>query len=228
MHKKCPKCNCIKERQEFNTNRSRNDGLSDWCRVCNGISNRANKLRNKERNRITDKLWENKNKEKRKIQKHISYLETKDHKSQYQREYRAKYKEKVNANKRKYRKTYTKQRLKNDINFRIYTNIRARIRTVLKQNKKQHRTIDLIGCTIAELKQYLESKWQPGMTWENWSHTGWHIDHIKPLASFNFSDPEQAKLANHYTNLQPLWAKDHIEKSKQDMKIIVDFRKKKC
>ena len=69
-----------------------------------------------------------------------------------------------------------------------------------------------LGCTIEELKLYLAAKFQPGMSWENWSFAGWHIDHIRPLASFDLTDSAQFKLAVHYTNLQPLWAKDNFSK----------------
>jgi hypothetical protein len=51
------------------------------------------------------------------------------------------------------------------------------------------------------------------MTWENWSVNGWHIDHIKPLSSFDLTDTEQLKEACSYNNLQPLWAKDNLKKS---------------
>jgi hypothetical protein len=48
------------------------------------------------------------------------------------------------------------------------------------------------------------------MTWDNWTTDGWHIDHIKPLASsFDLTDRKQFLEACHYTNLQPLWAKDN-------------------
>jgi hypothetical protein len=49
------------------------------------------------------------------------------------------------------------------------------------------------------------------MTWENWSPTGWHVDHIIPLSSGK-TESELLKL-NHYTNLKPLWAKDNLAKS---------------
>lgn len=69
-----------------------------------------------------------------------------------------------------------------------------------------------LGCTIEELKVHLESLWKPGMNWDNHAHTGWHIDHIKPLSAFNLSDPEELKKATHYTNLQPLWYNENMSK----------------
>jgi len=51
------------------------------------------------------------------------------------------------------------------------------------------------------------------MTWDNWTLDGWHIDHIKPLASFDLTDRKQLLEACHYTNLQPLWAKDNLTKN---------------
>lgn len=60
--------------------------------------------------------------------------------------------------------------------------------------------------------RHIESKFKKGMYWNNYgSH--WHIDHIVPLSRFDLSDPYQAKLANHWTNLQPLEASRNMEKS---------------
>ena len=71
----------------------------------------------------------------------------------------------------------------------------------------------MLGCTIGELKIYLEQQFKPGMTWENHIIDGWHIDHIRPLSSFDLTVLEQYKQACHYTNLQPLWAKDNLSKN---------------
>jgi hypothetical protein len=57
----------------------------------------------------------------------------------------------------------------------------------------------------------MESKFQPGMTWDNRGKE-WHIDHIIPLATFNLQDRRQFLVACHYTNLQPLWARDNMVK----------------
>lgn len=68
----------------------------------------------------------------------------------------------------------------------------------------------LVGCTPNELKQHIESLFQRGMTWEN--RELWHVDHIRPLASFDLSNPEQQHQAMHWTNLQPLWSADNVKK----------------
>lgn len=99
-----------------------------------------------------------------------------------------------------------------DLSRRLSMCLRSRLRKALKENVKSESTMSLLGCTIQELKNHLESKFLPGMSWDNWTINGWHIDHIKPLASFNLSIPEQQKEACHYSNLQPLWSKDNLSK----------------
>ncbi len=98
----------------------------------------------------------------------------------------------------------------------------------LKKAHDDHPTIDVnkelnslqyLGCTLEEFKAHIESQWQEGMSWENHSLDGWHIDHIKPIDWYvkHSDDPWQA---NHYTNLQPLWAEENLSKNN---KIIIYF-----
>ncbi len=108
-----------------------------------------------------------------------------------------------------------KIRLKNDVGYKLTYILRSRVKNAIKKNygNKAYKTIDLTGCSIEQLKQHLESKFQSGMSWDNYGLYGWHIDHIRPCASFNLTNPEQQKLCFHYTNLQPLWAKDNLSKN---------------
>lgn len=110
---------------------------------------------------------------------------------------------------------YWKQRRSDDINFKLANNLRNRLRQALKANQKSGSAVRDLGCAVPECKLYLESKFQPGMSWDNWgSGPGkWQIDHIIPLMSFDFSNPEQFPKACHYTNLQPLWYEDHLKKT---------------
>jgi hypothetical protein len=137
----------------------------------------------------------------------------------YFEEYRKKpgYKEKFNL----YMKNYMNNKLKTDPNFKLTMQLRHRIYLALKVKgiSKSKRTMKLLGCTVEELWKHLESKFQPGMTKENYGK--WHVDHIRPCASFDLTDPEQQSICFHYTNLQPLWAKDNIRKgSKYENKTI--------
>ena len=128
--------------------------------------------------------------------------------------YNASY-EKDNYRKIRERKNeYRRERYANDINFRLSLKLRARMSRAVKNHSES--LTDNFGCSIEELKTYLESKFQPGMTWDNYSKHAWHIDHIKPLSSFNLSDPEQLKQACHYSNLQPLWAEDNVRKGNKE------------
>jgi hypothetical protein len=94
--------------------------------------------------------------------------------------------------------------------FKLSKLIRARFGTALLRfkKKKTKSTMQWLDCSLEELKIYLERKFLPGMSWEN--HGEWHIDHIVPLVSAS-SEEELYKLS-HYTNLQPLWAKDNLKK----------------
>jgi len=110
---------------------------------------------------------------------------------------------------------YSTLRRKRDAQFAMALALRSRIGVALsRQNaRKSNRTLKLVGCTTSELMSHLESKFAPGMSWENRGRHGWHIDHIIPLAKFDLRDPHQQSVAFHYTNLQPLWAKDNLRKS---------------
>lgn len=79
--------------------------------------------------------------------------------------------------------------------------------------EKAFSTTDLLGCSIEDVRDHLESQFSEGMTWENMGRNGWHIDHIRPCDSFDLTDPEEQQKCFHYTNLQPLWQADNIRKS---------------
>ena len=106
-----------------------------------------------------------------------------------------------------------RERYATDIAYRLQKQIRVLVKQALRLGnaRKSSKTIILLGCTIAELKTHLELQFQPGMNWDE--RSAWHIDHIRPCASFDLTDPEQQRLCFHYTNLQPLWAEVNLAKS---------------
>jgi hypothetical protein len=92
--------------------------------------------------------------------------------------------------------------------------MRCRIRYALKpQNAvKSQKVSELLGCSIQEAMNHIESQFKERMTWDNYGFYGWHIDHIIPCASFDLTDPEQQKKCFHYTNIQPLWGHENFSK----------------
>lgn len=116
---------------------------------------------------------------------------------------------------REYERKYRKKRRSFDLDFRIRTSLRARLYQAIRKKQKKGSAVHDLGCSIDYLIAYIESKFKEGMSWENWGrcHGKWNIDHIKPLNSFDLSQPEQLKKACHYTNLQPLWFEENRQKS---------------
>lgn len=96
-------------------------------------------------------------------------------------------------------------RLRSLFSNRIFYALR-KTRTV-----KSIQTMKLLGCTIEELRGWLESNFKPGMTWENYGPV-WHVDHKRPCAWFDLTDPLQQRVCFHWTNLQPLFARENIRK----------------
>ena len=95
---------------------------------------------------------------------------------------------------------------------RFEINARSRIIKVVKRGRgrKSGSFKDLVGLQPAELMAYIESLFQPGVSWDNYGE--WHLDHIRPCISFDLSDPVQQRECFHYSNLQPLWGKQNLVK----------------
>jgi hypothetical protein len=147
-------------------------------------------------------------KEEHNLRTKLDYEENKDHYKEMHKEYREVPEHKEARNKA------NKIRYDTDPAYRLSVIIRGRMRTIFKDLgiKKPANTITLCGCTFEQLQEHIEKLFKEGMTWDNHTQFGWHVDHIVPLSKFDQKDPEQVKKAWHYTNLQPLWWKDNLEK----------------
>jgi hypothetical protein len=218
-------CNVCKETKLLSEYYFRNGKPTYYCKSCHKTISKEYRSKNKEKIYKKVKEWNANNPDKRKAikQKWVDKNPT------YHKEYRDKfYKENPTYNKdyywknpelrreksKEFRKNnpkhnqeYVKKRLKNDVNFRLAFNMRHRIIYAIKysKTKKHTKTTDLLGCSVTELKSYLESKFLPTMTWENYGKL-WHVDHILPCSKFDLTDKDQQKICFHYTNLQPLFA----------------------
>jgi len=68
----------------------------------------------------------------------------------------------------------------------------------------------LLGCSLEEFIVKIESQFKPEMSWKNYGK--WHLDHIRPIATFDLSDFEQQRQCFHHSNFQPLWAEENLRK----------------
>lgn len=116
------------------------------------------------------------------------------------------------------RRTYLMQQYHNNMQARIAQMCRNRIRGAIYGIGKSATTQELLGCSIELLQEWLEYNFDENMKWENIG-TYWHIDHIKPCASFDLTNVEEQRQCFHWTNLAPL--EKHRNMSKGD-KIIED------
>ena len=112
------------------------------------------------------------------------------------------------------------KRRKNNVNYCIMNKLRMRISCAVKSQGayKADKTKSLIGCTVKELKDFLEKQFDKDMTWSNYGFYGWHIDHIIPCSKFDLTKEEEQRECFHYRNLQPLWARDNLMKSNKVLK----------
>lgn len=210
------------------------------CQLCASIRwKRNNKEKNyaiskkwhqehKDRKAISDKKYSTKNKEKLKEYRKKYYLANKKEicKKNKKRYIINKDKIKITVDRwrlsnlkkhNKWRREYTKNKREKDPSYKIRANISSRVHSVIKGRNK-FKTFELLGYTSKDLKTHLESKFKEGMSWDNYGMYGWHIDHIRPTASFIFINKdgdvclEQVKECWSLENLQPLWATENILK----------------
>jgi len=122
------------------------------------------------------------------------------------KDYRARNLEIVNSRLRH----WARERRQVDVQWRLRTNAATRLNHIIERIVRPVWMTE-IGCTLPELIKWIESQFQPGMSWDNYGEVWW-IDHKEPLSSFDLTDREQYLAATHHTNLQPLPKFDNIRK----------------
>jgi hypothetical protein len=105
---------------------------------------------------------------------------------------------------------YNKNRKANDATFKLRMYLRSRVNKAIRGLIKQGSAVKDLGCSIVDFKNFIENKFDPLMTWDNYGE--WELDHIKPLAKFDLTIKKQFDEACHYTNYQPLWKIDNRRK----------------
>lgn len=201
----CSVCKTEQELYNFYNCETCSDNYKSACKVCYKElyfdTQKDNRFKNKERLTILNKKWREDNK---------------DYLKQERKNYYNKNKKQVI----KKNSEYVINRLKIDPIYKLIHSIRTLIRNSFKRGckkhfKKEQKSESILGCTIQEFMEHLQSLFIDRMTLENHGNCAecWHIDHKIPISSAK-TEEEIIKL-NHYTNLQPLWRFDNLSKGKK-------------
>lgn len=237
--KHCSYCGQTKTADQFYKNSHSKDGLMSICRVCHNEETKQHRHENPEYHKEYKKQYYSENREeileyhkqyqsenKEKISEYQKEYRSKNREklSEYQKEYQSKNREKIKEYKKQYysenkkeiqekQNEYERERRKNDDVFRVNDLMRTMIwRTV--NGKKDVRTKDIIGMSAEELVEYLKS-----MIPEGDDLRQYHIDHIRPVSSFDFRNEDgsinwlEMRRCHGWENLQPLTPEENMKKS---------------
>ncbi len=200
----CSSCDIEKNLSSefFYSSKMNKYGFERRCKKCKMLEQKVRRIPNKEE----------RNKKRREHYKNIKYkvkqwdLNSKANNKQKRLE-DPEFDKKI----KKIRSNYCRNRRKTDINYKLAYYLRNRVRAIIKKGIKTGSAVRDLGCSVEELKVYLEKQFQFGMSWDNYGK--WHIDHIIPLSKFDLNNREDFLKACNYKNLQPLWAIDNLKKS---------------
>jgi hypothetical protein len=189
MEKVCIKCSVSKDFSNFYNSKSHKDGKMGTCKDCFNIivgSYRPKSYRkNKEKIKERGRKWRSEQQD-------------------YYKQWKLANLEHVKNYARNYKKTPL-QKLK--------ANIRTRIAQHISGLSKSKSTLEILGLeSFEQLQKHIEVNFNKGMTWENYGagEGKWVLDHKIPLAlAENVQDVYKL---NHFTNLQPMWWRENMEK----------------
>ena len=201
--KKCITCHIEKEFLEFSKNKSKKDGHNNMCKLC--FSEYSKKYEK------TEKRQEYLKSDRRKELHRAS--SKRFHQTEKRKLYLLEYNDKNKHIHRERKRQYVFNRRHNDDLFRFKTTLRSNIvgAFIKTNNKKESKTVDILGCSLNNFKKYIELKFENWMSWSNFGKKkdefgrSWELDHIIPLCTAK--NKEDIIMLNHYTNFQPLCSK---------------------
>ena len=219
--KRCSKCKEEKPAtaEYFHRNAKKRDGFCHQCKSCKSEYNLEYRSENEETLRAKRVERRAEHRDELNARSRESYSKHREKR----RAYRMANREKHHKQNKLYRQAHrerllerARERRRADPVAHVAGALRNRMNDVLRRIRagKVARTEKLLGCSFATFKEYVESKFHPGMSWANHGNgvNKWNLDHIKPCQAFDLSDPEQQKQCFHYTNLRPLWFIENMRK----------------
>ena len=189
--KTCSKCREIKPFSDYGKNRAKKDGLQSRCKDCRKEYSANN------RDKIAEYNKEYRANNSNKIKEYRGKPEVKERSREWQRE-----------------------QTKNNPQIRLSKKVSNETRWILlgvfsgMTPVSEQYGIDKVGLTSIQYREYIESLWTEGMSWDNYGHGEgkWTIDHMRPKNFYDLTDPELYRKCSYYTNTQPMWFVDNVVK----------------
>lgn len=215
--KKCTACGEVLPKEVFYPSKI-GDGLRYNCKPCHAEKNKPYKkspqaIANKKKYDRDNREVMNRRRRDKKAQDPVkTLLESKEYYAKHKETYKLYYlknKEDITI----WQRGYHKNRRASDPLYKLSCNIRCLIKNTFrnKSHKKIGRTRKILGCSYPEFRDWLQSKFTDGMTFQNYGSV-WHIDHIVPISCGRTA--REIELLNNYNNLRPL--EDSLNCIKQD------------
>jgi hypothetical protein len=195
--KKCKKCLVDKNEEDFGL---KNKKLNIICKLCINKISREYKKNNKEKVRIANNKYNNENREKVREWNKKHFENNKE-----------RVRERARNNYKKYRECPE---------IVLIQACRNRINKLINRNSKSLKSIEMIGCSIIMLKQWLEFQFVCNMNWENYG-SYWHIDHVKPCSLFDLTKNEEQENCFNWKNLRPCVASENIKKKNKLLPYVI-------
>lgn len=231
--KVCIICKLELPDENFSKDKSRKDGLNPRCKNCKSEVDaryrESNKQQIKEQQktyyennsqRIKERAsqWYHNNPDVHKLRMHQYFQDNKDNIKRKQSEWNKKNKQKM----QEYINDYIKNKYDTDIKYRIKSILSARLRACV--SKKYASTLEFLGCSIPDFREWIEYQFDENMSWENYGMY-WHFDHVKPCASYDLSIEKNVQECFNWKNIRPCEAKMNMSKNSKIDEILIEQHK---
>ena len=209
----------------FHARKGSPDGCKEVCRICRAADHAAHSaermaarkphyLKNRDRLTAESRAYYRKNQEAQQRAGRERHHRNRSGRLAQMRAYRAENLDEINARRRPKSKEAFHSRYGVDLKFTLKHRVGALLRVSLRKGRKSRRMSEILGYTTDELRTHLEQQFIDAMSWDNFMRGEIHIDHIRPVSSFNITSDscEDFKTCWALSNLRPMWAKENLSK----------------
>lgn len=231
--KACTICKQELPIESFSKDKSRKDGLSPRCKKCKSQLDARYRSSHLQQIKERQKIYYDNNSQRIKERASSWYYNNTEAHSERMRQYfqdnkeqikrkQSEWNEKNKEKMQKYINDYIKNKYQTDVNYKVKSILSARLRASI--DKKSASTLDYLGCSISDFRDWIEYQFDESMSWENHGEC-WHFDHVKPCASYDLSNNEHVAECFNWKNIRPCLVKINLSKHDKVDEILIEEHK---